>query len=166
MNSEHRIEPSLFDLLTDVGPIIERIRSKQQINNKDLLDILKIRDNLTVFCKNFLIQFFYNSFGLLIDGININTMHKVNKFFKELSFWKQKPRKMIRILSLYTEIHRDIMGDPYTRKIQVSTRLYCSFLPQLFEAFQEEANGIIDNFEEVMAKINETLKIIQKTCQY
>ena len=160
MNSNRKIELGLLDLLKDIGPLMERTISQNR-DPKSSLTILNIRDKLTVFCKNFLIQFFYSGYGYLIDGINTTTMGKLNNFF---SFNLDKPTKMIDIVSEYVKIHTDIMGDPYTREIRMSKKLYCSFLPELFEAFQKEGKEIIDNFEEVTEKIKRTMRVIEETC--
>jgi len=160
MNSNRKIELGLFDLLKDIGPLMERTASQNK-DAKSSLTILDIRDKLTVFCKNFLIQFFYVGYGYLIDGINTTTMKKIEKFF---SFNLDKPPKMIDMVSKYIKIHTDIMADPYTREIRISKKLYCSFLPELFGTFQKEAKEVIYNFEEVTEKIMRTMTDIEETC--
>jgi hypothetical protein len=160
MNSG-RIEATLFDLLHDIGSLIEKT-TDQSGNEKVKLTILEIRDKLTSFCKNFLIQFFHSGYGYMIDGMNTTTMGKINEFF---SYMQEPPTAMIRVLSEYIIIHMDIMGDPYTEETRVSKRLYCSFLPVMFKAFEEEGCGVIDNFAEVVQKIDETLVKINDTCK-
>jgi len=160
MNSR-RIELNLFDLLQDIDSLIERMINQNK-DEKAKLIILEIRDKLTVFCKNFLIQFFYGGYGYVIDGINTTTMAKINNFF----FNKlDVPTKMIEILSKYICIHMDIMGDPYTEEILTSKELYCCFLPDMFKAFKEEGVVVIDNFSKVVQKVNETLVKINDICK-
>jgi len=159
--SSKRIELGLFDLLKDIGMLMEKAISQNK-DDKSSLPILEIRDKLTVFCKNFLIQFFYVGYGYLIDGINATTMNKLEGFF---AFNPDRPTKMIDIMSEYVGIHMDVMGDPYTREIRMSKKLYCSFLSKLFGVFEKEGEGIIDNFEEITEKIKRTMKIIEETCK-
>lgn len=161
MRSSRRIEPGLFDLLENIGPLIEKTISENK-DAKSGLSILDIRDKLTVFCKNFLIQFFYSGYGYLIDGINPTTMDKLNQFFL---YKLNRPTKMIDVVPKYIQIHTDIMGDPYTREIRTSKKLYCHFIPELFEAFREEGREIINNFDEVAEKIDRTLENIEESCR-
>lgn len=159
--SSRQIEPKLFDLLQDVGQLIEKTINESK-DEKAKLMILEIRDRLTVFCKNFFIQFFYGGYGYIIDGINATTMNKIKTFFL---YKLDVPTKMIEILSSYVDISMDIMGDPYTGETRKSKELYCCFLPDLFKAFKEEANGVIDNFAKVVQKMDETLEKIEDTCK-
>jgi len=159
--SLRRIEPKLFDLLEEIGPLIEKTTDKSKDKETKLV-ILRIRDNLTVFCKNFLIQFFHSGYEYVIDGINALTKEKIDDFFL---FRTDLPAEMVRILSEYTSVHMDVMGDPYIEETEESTKLYCSFIPEMFKAFKEEGEGVIDNFAEVVEKIDETLAKINGTCK-
>lgn len=159
--SSGQIETKLFELLKDVGQLIEKTAEESKDKNAQLV-ILEIRDKLTVFCKNFFIQFFYGGYGYRIDGINYDTMKKINDFF---SFRSNVPTRMIETLSKYVYIHVDIMGDPYTKETLTSKKLYCHFLPDLFGAFKEDGLGVIDNFAEVVPKMDETLRKIEATCK-
>jgi hypothetical protein len=156
-----QIEPKLFDFLQDVGQLIEKTINESK-DEKAKLMILEIRDKLTVFCKNFFIQFFYGGYGYVIDGINATTMNKIKAFF---SYRLDVPPKMIKLLSKYVDINIDIMGDPYTEKTRTSKELYCYFLPDLFVAFKEEVNEVIDNFAQVAQKMDETLGKIEDICK-
>jgi hypothetical protein len=160
MNSR-RIEPKLFELLEEIGPLIEKT-TDQSKDEKARLAILRIRDNLTSFCKNFLIQFFHSGYGYMIDGMNAITTEKANDFFL---FRVDRPTEMMRILSEYTLIHIDVMGDPYIEETKESRKLYCRFIPEMFKAFMQEGSGVIDNFAEVVDKMNETLAKVNDTCK-
>jgi len=169
-----RIELGLFDLLIDVGPIVNEIAGKEAVDEKRAFAITKARDKLLTFVKNFLIQFFYVGYGFLMRGFHPDTITGLQKFFQptarpdttdKLIVDRQLvPSKMIEALVEYVEIEKDAMGDPYTREVRHLRKLYCEFLPRLFDAFREDGSGTIDNYSAILEKINQALTDIQAVC--
>ena len=156
-----RIKPELFSLLDDVGLKIAQISFIEEKKRRDILTIIEVRDKLVTFVKNFLLQYFYEGHNFTIESININIINKLNDYNY---YPKPKPNHLIQIISQYIDIYKEIMGDPYTRAIRESKKVFCEFLPQLFEAFKIDASRVINNYEEIMGKINKTMEIIKKTC--
>jgi len=161
VNLNHEMQIKLFNLLTEIEPLLEKFFIDKDKIDLDLLLIIKIRDNLSTFSKNFFIQFFSYGYDFLIEGINETVLKKLINFNP---YPKRKPKGMIECFSTFIKINRDLLEDRYSRKLKIAPQFYCKFLPQLFDIFKKEGKGIILNYNEIMRVIETTMQNIKKIC--
>jgi hypothetical protein len=157
------IKIDLFSLIDEIDPIVDGVinipSSKTQSEPSEILKLVKVRDSLTTFARNFLMQFFHAS-GFAIVGFRPDVLSSM----KEKRKWKRKPETMIQLMEDYLRIDNDVGGDPYARGSEDLRELYCVFLPKMFVAFTSEGAGLIDNYYEVARKSESVLTSIRSKC--
>lgn len=156
MTTETTIECSLFDLLDEVGSLLKTDPPEE----KRVLTMHKIENNLETFIENFLLQFFRNGYGIDIEGVNKSSLDQIKRHFT-LRFWHASPRFMIQIFEEAVNALEDIEVAVYLNppKEEDLVNAYRIFIPRMLNTFKKEGEKI-QNFGKVSIRIDSTLQIM------
>lgn len=168
MPIEKTIEPHLFDLLDEVACLLSNSSLDEEDEDdedlriqKEILRIHKIENRLEDFIENFLLQFFRNSYGLNIDGVNYSSLTKIKRHFR-LRFWSS-PKEMVKIFEKAIEVKEDIAVAVYLSPPREKDLVdaYNKFTREMLNAFKKEGREI-ENYNNVVIRINRTLELMSE----
>jgi len=159
------IEISLFALLDEVSELLENIDKLEEPEQRTL-NFHKIQDNIESFVDNFFLQLFKNGFGLDLDGINVETLSKIEEHFSGHSE-KETPINIIDSFGDVADMLEDIedavyMDPPIEGDLYDA---YLNFLPVLFDDFKKDEAALqprINNYGAIKVRMEGILVKMNK----
>jgi len=129
-----------------------------------LENVALAKEGLKLFMDAFYIQFFARGYKLKIVSLEDSLRSIIE--MKD-SPQRARPRRMI---SNFVDYHNNVYGElpdigygggsPF-----VLRTAFCSTLPQLFDAFAQEGQGVIGNFKEITDRMREFRPKLEAICQ-